>query len=82
VAYDGPVHIVWGDRDRIVPVGHMDAAVATFPHALPQVWNGIGHHHQCEAPARLVALIEHARTAAALPSIVARRAQVRDRAAA
>jgi pimeloyl-ACP methyl ester carboxylesterase len=82
VAYDGPVHLVWGDRDRVVPVGHMAAAQATFPHALPQVWEGIGHHHQCEAPARLVALIEHARAAAALPSIVARRARARGLAAA
>jgi pimeloyl-ACP methyl ester carboxylesterase len=83
VAYDGPVHVVWGDRDRVVPPAHLPAVEAAFPHVRAHVWAGVAHHHQREAPDRLLALIEHVGAAAALPSVAAaRRARVRERVAA
>lgn len=73
VGYDGPVHCVWGSRDRIVPLAHLAGVEAGFPRVLAQVWEGMGHHHQHEEPERLVALIDEVAAAAALPNLAAAR---------
>jgi pimeloyl-ACP methyl ester carboxylesterase len=66
IAYHGPVHAVWGDRDRVVPFSHLARVEAAFRDVRSEVWKGMGHHHQREQPARLVALIERVRGASEL----------------
>lgn len=58
VPFDGPVVVVWGDRDRLVPIGHMAGVAAAFPHVDARVWKGMGHHPQHERPVELASLIE------------------------
>jgi pimeloyl-ACP methyl ester carboxylesterase len=60
LAYDGPVHAVWGDRDRLVPRGHSEGVLAAFPQAQIHVWNGMGHHPVYERIDDLVEIVEAA----------------------
>ena len=60
VAYDGPVYAIWGDRDRMVPRGHIAGVAAAFPHVTAEVWAGMAHHPQRERPRRLARLVERA----------------------
>jgi pimeloyl-ACP methyl ester carboxylesterase len=60
VRYHGPVHAVWGDRDRLVPLSHRDGVLAAFPQARIHVWRGMGHHPMRERPADLVKVVERA----------------------
>lgn len=60
VPYEGPVTVVWGDRDRLVPMGHMTGVARAFPHVDAEVWEGMAHHPQQERPAELAALVEGA----------------------
>lgn len=54
---DRPVLVIWGDRDRILPAGHLPAALRTFPHASHHVFRGIGHMPQIETPDACAAVI-------------------------
>lgn len=47
-----PRVIVWGDRDRILPVKHLDAARRALPHAKVHLFEGVGHMPQLESPDR------------------------------
>jgi pimeloyl-ACP methyl ester carboxylesterase len=76
VAYDGPVAVVWGDRDRLVPISHLAGVATAFPHVEAEVWPGMGHHPQCERPRELLALLE--RTAEAADARRAARGRPRD----
>lgn len=58
IDYAGPVTLVWGDRDRLVPISHMAGVAKAFPHVDARVWRGMGHHPQCERPLELARLIE------------------------
>jgi pimeloyl-ACP methyl ester carboxylesterase len=58
--YDGPVHAVWGDRDRLVPVSHRIGVRAAFPHARIDVWKGMGHHPLRERTDDLIEVVEEA----------------------
>jgi len=58
VDYDGPVTVVWGDRDRLVPIAHLAGVATAFPHVDAQVWPGMGHHPQRERPDELLMLVE------------------------
>lgn len=58
VPFDGPVVVVWGDRDRLVPIGHLAGVARAFPHVDARVWAGMGHHPQRERPEDLAALVE------------------------
>ncbi|HWF36013.1 MAG TPA: alpha/beta fold hydrolase, partial [Solirubrobacteraceae bacterium] len=57
VRYDGPVAVLWGDRDAIVPPGHARRVVTALPQSQVHIWTGMGHHPQREEPARLAALV-------------------------
>jgi pimeloyl-ACP methyl ester carboxylesterase len=59
VAFAGPVVVVWGDRDRVVPVAHADAVVRALPQAVLHLWEGMGHHPQRERAGELGRLVEH-----------------------
>lgn len=56
--YGGPVVVVWGDRDRLVPIAHLAGVAVAFPEVDAQVWRGMGHHPQRERPARLATLLD------------------------
>jgi pimeloyl-ACP methyl ester carboxylesterase len=60
VHYDGPVHAVWGDRDRMVPLAHRDGVRAAFPHARIDVWKGMGHHPTRERLDDLIEVVQKA----------------------
>ncbi len=62
-----PTLVVWGDRDRILPATHLEAAVAALPHAESHTFERTGHMPQIERPDEFAALVEDfvSRTAAA-----------------
>ena len=64
VGYDGPVTVVWGDHDRLVPIGHLGGVEHAFPQAVVHVWEGMGHHPQRERPAKLAGLLAEVMDAA------------------
>lgn len=45
---DVPTLIVWGDRDLILPAGHLDAARARLPRARTHLFTDCGHMPQIE----------------------------------
>lgn len=55
---DVPVHVIWGDRDRLtLPAGAADLA-ELVPSARIEMLAGVGHTPQVEAPDAVVAAIE------------------------
>jgi pimeloyl-ACP methyl ester carboxylesterase len=58
VGYGGPVTVLWGDRDRLVPPRHRDGVRTAFPHAELLLWSRMGHHPQRERPGELLALLD------------------------
>ena len=63
VAFDGPVSVLWGQRDRLVSPAHAAGVRRALPQATVHVWSGMGHHPQRERPDALAQLIETAATA-------------------
>ena len=55
--YDGPVRVLWGDRDRLVPISHLRGVRRALPHADVEIWPGMGHHPQRERPDALARLV-------------------------
>ena len=49
-----PTLLVWGARDRLIPVEHARAAHARIPGSRLVVYDDVGHFPQCEAPERLI----------------------------
>ena len=58
--YHGPVRVLWGDRDRLVPVAHITGVRRALPQAKVEVWRGMGHHPQRERPDALARLVSNA----------------------
>jgi pimeloyl-ACP methyl ester carboxylesterase len=58
--YHGAVSVLWGTHDAIVPRSHLDGIRIRFPQLRSELWDGIGHHPQREAPARLLRYLERA----------------------
>jgi pimeloyl-ACP methyl ester carboxylesterase len=52
-----PTLIVWGDRDRIIPVGHGREAHATMPGSRLEIFEGAGHFPHCDDPQRFVSVL-------------------------
>ncbi len=50
--------IIWGDDDHIIPVEHAQAAHAAMPGSRLEVFDGVGHFPQVEAPERFVEVLE------------------------
>jgi pimeloyl-ACP methyl ester carboxylesterase len=66
--FAGPVAVLWGERDRVVPCTHADGVLAALPQAHVELWPGMGHHPQRERPRQLAHFVErhaHATPAAA-----------------
>jgi len=53
-----PVLIIWGARDPIIPVGHGKNAHDVITGSRLEIFDGVGHLPQLEAPARFVAVLE------------------------
>jgi pimeloyl-ACP methyl ester carboxylesterase len=53
-----PVLIVWGARDRIIPVHHGEQAHEVIPGSRLEIFDGVGHLPQLEAPGRFIAVLE------------------------
>lgn len=53
-----PTLIVWGDRDRILPVDQLAAARRLLPHARTHVFAGIGHMPQIECPHQFTQVLD------------------------
>jgi pimeloyl-ACP methyl ester carboxylesterase len=60
VKYSGPVDVVWGERDHLVPSSHADGVRAALPQARIAVWPGMGHHPQQERAEQLAELVKSA----------------------
>jgi pimeloyl-ACP methyl ester carboxylesterase len=52
-----PTLILWGDRDRILPAHHLDAARRLIPHAQTRLFSGVGHMPQIECPDEFAASV-------------------------
>ena len=53
-----PVMIIWGRRDRIIPVTHAEHAHEAIPDSRLEIFDAAGHMPQLEVPARFVAVLE------------------------
>ena len=52
-----PVMIVWGDRDRFIPVKHGREAHSMLPHSRLEVFEGAGHFPHLVDPERFVDIV-------------------------
>lgn len=52
-----PTLILWGDRDRILPPHHFDAARRAFPQARAHMFRDTGHLPQVERPDEFAAIV-------------------------
>jgi pimeloyl-ACP methyl ester carboxylesterase len=53
VRYDGPVSVLWGAADILMPISHAARVCEALPQARLTVWEGMGHHPQRERPQQL-----------------------------
>ncbi len=53
-----PVLLVWGERDPLIPVQHGRDAHAAIIGSTLEVFEGVGHLPQLEAPGRFIAALE------------------------
>jgi pimeloyl-ACP methyl ester carboxylesterase len=53
-----PTLIVWGQKDRIIPVSHAYRALEASPHSRLEIIPGAGHFPQSEDPTRFVGILE------------------------
>ncbi|HET7446273.1 MAG TPA: alpha/beta fold hydrolase [Solirubrobacterales bacterium] len=53
-----PLLILWGENDPIIPVAHAEAAHAALPSSRLEIFEGIGHAPQVEAPGRFIAALQ------------------------
>jgi pimeloyl-ACP methyl ester carboxylesterase len=60
VGFEGPVSVLWGDRDALVPVAHAENVRRALPQASVEVWPAMGHHPQRERPDALERFIGRA----------------------
>lgn len=53
-----PVQIIWGERDPIIPVQHARNAHEAMPGSHLEIFEGVGHLPQIEAPGHFIAVLE------------------------
>jgi pimeloyl-ACP methyl ester carboxylesterase len=54
---DMPTLIVWGERDRIIPIAHAYKAHEVIPNSRLEVMKGVGHFPQAEEPERFAEIL-------------------------
>jgi len=57
LAEQTPTLIVWGGKDRIIPLSHAFQALEAMPNSRLEVLPGAGHFPQAEEPARFVEIL-------------------------
>ena len=57
LAREMPTLIVWGDRDKVIPVGHAYQAHEAMPHSRLEIVPGVGHFPHVEDPFRFVEIL-------------------------
>lgn len=60
IDYPGPVEVLWGRNDRLVPVEHAEGVRAALPQAQITIREQMGHHPQRECPDLLARFLERA----------------------
>jgi len=58
LAEDMPVLIIWGEHDPIIPGHHGESAHEAIPGSRLEVFPGVGHLPQLEAPGRFISVLE------------------------
>jgi pimeloyl-ACP methyl ester carboxylesterase len=53
-----PVLIIWGARDPIIPVQHAENAHEAIPGSRLEIFKGVGHLPQLDAPGHFIAVLE------------------------
>ncbi|MGD0455239.1 MAG: alpha/beta fold hydrolase [Solirubrobacteraceae bacterium] len=53
-----PVLIIWGSSDRIIPPPHAEHAHQAFPGSRVEIFDGVGHLPQIEAPSEFIAAVQ------------------------
>jgi pimeloyl-ACP methyl ester carboxylesterase len=53
-----PTLIVWGEKDRIIPLAHAHQALRAAPHSRLEIMPGVGHFPQSEDPASFVEILK------------------------
>lgn len=53
-----PVLIIWGERDRVIPLAHAASALNKLPDAILRLVAGVGHVPQVESPDVVAAAID------------------------
>jgi pimeloyl-ACP methyl ester carboxylesterase len=53
-----PTLIVWGQKDKIIPISHAYQALEAAPHSRLEIMPGVGHFPQSEDPASFVEILE------------------------
>ncbi|MGO8905022.1 MAG: alpha/beta fold hydrolase [Solirubrobacteraceae bacterium] len=53
-----PVLIIWGARDSMIPLHHGETAHEAIPGSRLEIFEGVGHLPQLEAPGRFIAVLE------------------------
>ena len=56
---DLPTLLIWGDRDRIIPVSHAYAAHDVLTGSRLEVLEGVGHFSHAEAPMAVADILEN-----------------------
>jgi pimeloyl-ACP methyl ester carboxylesterase len=64
IDYRGPVEVLWGRNDRLVPVEHAEGVRAALPQAQITIRDRMGHHPHRECPDLLARFLERALTRA------------------
>jgi pimeloyl-ACP methyl ester carboxylesterase len=59
LASEMPTLIMWGARDRIIPVSHAQAAHEALPGSRLEIFERCGHFPHCEEPAKFVEVLDH-----------------------
>ncbi|VEG41012.1 alpha/beta hydrolase [Mycolicibacterium flavescens] len=68
VASEMPIMAIWGDQDRIIPVGHAYVAQEARPECRLEVLEGVGHFAHVERPSEVVDLLDDFITTTAQPA--------------
>jgi pimeloyl-ACP methyl ester carboxylesterase len=57
LAQEMPTLIVWGDRDKIIPVSHAHKTHEAMPNSRLEILEGVGHFPHVEDPVRFVEIL-------------------------
>ena len=65
-----PVHLIWGERDRVIPLHHAWSAATFVSYAWIDILEGVGHVPPVEAPQATIRAIEEFLRALPPPGVV------------